>query len=71
MSYGYRIFRRDPIPTGAAQSATYSQLASGSGFEWPHSARNAAAKAAAAAEVGYDTAGPDLKNGIVYDVFEE
>jgi hypothetical protein len=68
MSYGFRVYKRDLIPAGAAQSATYSELTSGTGYETARAARDAAAQVTAPS---YESAGPDHATGYVHQVFVE
>jgi hypothetical protein len=70
MSYGFRLYRRDTINAGPTQTATYSQLSAGSGYQWARQARDAAAAAREAAFNSYDSPGPDA-SGFVFQVFEE
>ncbi len=70
MSYGYRVYRRDTISPGAAQAATYTQIASGSGYQHAYQARNAAVVAREAATPSSDAGGPDA-SGVIFQVFGE
>jgi hypothetical protein len=69
MSFGFRVYRRNPLLPGNERSATYNELVSGSGYQWPRQARDAAARVVA--DQSYDTVGPADGSAFLIDVFQE